>query len=105
MKLFDYAVLRPPFGNERRDEVVNWCKENIIDEEEDDTGINKWGTNGVYDEYGDFSLFIRGAKNEAVVSSFLLKFPNTICNVAYKSEGSNVRIAIESQALFEGLFQ
>lgn len=108
MQTFEYAELRPPFGNERRDEVVSWCEKNIIDNKEDESGIVKWYTHGVYDEIGDFAVYIRGAKNEKVVTLFLLKFPNTICKVVYKSEdseGSKVKIAKESQALFEGLFE
>jgi hypothetical protein len=96
MKIFQRAVLHPSLGNEYRDDVIQWCKDNISDTHNED-----WYVSSNYDSHGCYNVEIFGEQNEKFVSAFLMQFSDTLLlSTDYRYE---LETATESLALFEGL--
>lgn len=98
MKIFEQATLHPALGNEHRDEVIDWCKDNMGS----DMYSNGWYVGGHYTKHGSFRVELVGEDKEHIVTAFLLQFPNTqILEIDYRYE---LEPANETLELFEGLY-
>ena len=91
MKILEKIVLHPKLENDSREQVREWCKQNVA--------TNKWMVTSNYDDHGCFDVVIWGDEHAKMVTDFLIRYPET--KVLTTEYTENYKIAPEALALFD----